>query len=257
VDFDFNAWGGLNGGLYFPWDQDELVARKVAEIEWLDRYKAPLILEGGAITVDGEGTLITTAQCVLNSNRNPQLSKAETESYLQDYLSLEKIIWLPRGSEEDETDGHVDGLCAFIRSGEVVLSWTDDKQDPQHEISQAALEILQHTTDAQGRKLTIHKIYNPSPIYVTAEESSGIDSVDGTLPRPEGKCMGGSYVNFYMANDGLVVPTYNDPADAPALAALQTLLPERKVVGVPSREIFLGGGMVHCITQQQPSANSK
>ncbi len=258
VDWDFNAWGGLNGGLYFPWDQDDLVARKVAEIEWLDRYKAPMVLEGGAITVDGEGTLITTAQCVLNPNRNPHLSQTEIETYLQDYLNLEKIIWIPRGSLGDETDGHVDGLCAFIRPGEVVLSWTDDREDPEFDIVREAFEILHQITDAQGRRLKVHQLVNPTPIYVTAEESEGIDRVDDTLPRPEGMCMGGSYVNFYLANGGLVVPLYNDPADAVALETLQKLMPERKVVGVQGgREILLGGGMVHCITQQQPSAKSK
>jgi agmatine deiminase len=258
VDWDFNAWGGLNGGIYFPWDQDELVARKVAEIEWLDRYKAPMVLEGGAITVDGEGTLITTAQCLLNPNRNPQLSQSEIESHLQDYVGLEKIIWIPRGSLDDETDGHVDGLCAFIRPGEVVVAWTDDRSDPEYNIQQEAYELLQNATDAQGRKLKVHKLYNPSPIYFTAEESEGLDVVEGTLHRPEGKFMGGSYINFYLANGGCVVPLYNDPADSVALETLQKLMPERKVVGVKNgREILLGGGMVHCITQQQPSPKSK
>ncbi len=258
VDWDFNAWGGLEGGLYFPWDQDDLVARKVADIEWLARYKAPMILEGGAITVDGEGTLITTAQCVLNSNRNPQLSQTEVESYLQAYLNLEKIIWLPRGSVDDETDGHVDGLCAFIRPGEVVLGWVEDKNDPQYDIVQEAYQILLNTTDAQGRRLKIHKLYDPSPIHVTTEESEGIDSVDGALPRPEGMALGGTYVNFYLANKGVVVPLYDDPRDAQALATLQELMPEHKVVGVPGgREILLGGGIIHCITQQQPCPKSK
>ena len=232
--------------------------RKVAEIEWLDRYKAPMVLEGGAITVDGEGTLITTAQCLLNPNRNPHLSQAEIESHLNDYLAVEKTIWLPRGSKDDETDGHVDGLCAFIRPGEVVLSWTDNKKASNYDIVREAYEILSTSTDAQGRQLTIHKLYDPSPIILTAEESAGIDNVDGTIPRPEGKDMGGSYINFYIANKGVVVPLYNDPADAKAIETLQELMPEHKVVGVSGgREILLGGGMVHCITQQQPSPNSK
>ena len=258
VDWDFNAWGGLEEGLYFPWDQDDLVPRKVAEIEWLDRYKAHMVLEGGAITVDGEGTLITTAQCLLNPNRNPHLSQAEIEINLQEYLAVEKVIWLPRGSADDETDGHVDGLCAYIRPAEVVLSWTDDKIASNYAIVREAYEILSQATDAQGRQLKVHKLYDPSPIIVTEEESAGIDSVDGSLPRPEGMDMGGSYINFYITNGGVVVPLYDDPADAPALETLQALIPERKVVGVSQgREILLGGGMVHCITQQQPSPKSK
>jgi agmatine deiminase len=258
VDWDFNAWGGLEEGLYFPWDQDDLVPRKVAEIEWLDRYKAPMVLEGGAITVDGEGTLITTSQCLLNPNRNPHLSQTEIETCLQEYLAVEKVIWLPRGSVDDETDGHVDGLCAYIRPAEIVLSWTDDKKASNYDIVHEAYEILSGVADAQGRRLKIHKLYDPQPIIVTAEESEGIDNVDGSLARPEGMDMGGSYVNFYIANRGVIVPLYGDPADSPALETLQELMPEHKVVGISSgREILLGGGMVHCITQQQPSPKSK
>jgi agmatine deiminase len=258
VDWEFNAWGGLEGGLYFPWDQDNLVPQKVAEIEWLDRYKVPVILEGGAITVDGEGTLITTTQCVLNSNRNPDVSPAEMEVYFREYLGVEKTIWIPRGSVDDETDGHVDGLCAFIRPGEVVLAWTDDRDEPEYDIVREAYELLQQTTDAQGRTLKIHKLYNPAPMVVTDAEVEGIDAVEGTIPRVAGTHLGGSYVNFYLANGGCVVPLYDDPADLMALETLQKLMPERKVVGVKSgREILLGGGMVHCITQQQPCAKSK
>ena len=258
VDWDFNAWGGLTEGIYFPWDLDNLVPRKVAEMQWLDRYKANMVLEGGAITVDGEGTLITTAQCLLNPNRNPDLSKDEIEKYLHDYLGIDKTIWIPRGSLHDETDGHVDGLCAFIRPGEVVVEWTDDKNDPEYDIIMEAYELLQNATDAKGRKLKVHKLHNPAPIYVTEEETEGIDSVEGVLERVAGTFMGPSYINFYLANGGCVVPLYNDPADAIALETLQKLMPERKVVGVKSgREILLGGGMVHCITQQQPSAKSK
>ena len=258
VDWEFNAWGGLVGGLYFPWDQDNLVARKVAEIEWLDRYKAPLVLEGGAIHVDGEGTLITTKQCLLNPNRNPNLSQTEIEDYLQEYLNLEKIIWLPRGCLFDETDGHVDDICCFIRPGVVALTWTENKSDPQYEVSLEAYEILKSSIDAQGRNLEVYKIHQPNPIYVTVEESNGLDLVDGSFSRPEGTRIAGAYVNFYIANGGVVVPQFGDPHDLPALETLQKLMPERKVVGIKGgREILLGGGNVHCITQQQPAAKSR
>ena len=120
------------------------------------------------------------------------------------------------------------------------------------------MRFCQRITDAQGRRLKVHKLYDPSPILITAEESEGIDIVDGSLSRPEGMDMGGSYINFYLANGGVVVPLYNDPADTTALATLQEIMPERKVVGISgAREILLGGGMVHCITQQQPSPKSK
>lgn len=257
IDWDFNAWGGLLGGLYFPWDLDDLVARKVADIERVDRYKAPMVLEGGSIHVDGEGTLLTTEECLLNENRNPQLGKAEIEANLQEYLNIEKIIWLDKGVFNDETNGHVDNICCFIRPGVLALTWTDDRNDPQYEISNDAYERLMHATDARGRRLEVHKIYQPGPIYITDDESGGVDAIEGTLPRQAGDRLAGSYVNFYIVNGGAIVPVFNDPHDGAALETLQKLMPERKVVGVQAREILLGGGNIHCITQQQPAAKSK
>jgi agmatine deiminase len=248
VDWDFNAWGGL----YFPWDQDALVARKVLEIERLDRYKADLVLEGGSILADGKGTLLVTEECLLNPNRNPQLTKKEIEENLREYLNVEKVIWLGRGVFLDETSGHVDNLCCFIRPGVLVLTWTDDKSDPQYEISLDAYERLRAATDAKGRQFEIHKIHQPEPLAITKEESEGIDVVEGTLPRIEGYRLAASYINFYIANGGAVVPTFDDPHDQAALETLQRLFPERKVVGVPAREILLGGGNIDCITQQLP-----
>jgi agmatine deiminase len=255
VDWDFNAWGGLLGGLYFPWDLDDLVARKVADVERVDRYKAPLVLEGGSIHVDGEGTLMTTRECLLNENRNPDKTQEEIEALLSEYLNIKKFVWLNRGVYNDETNGHVDNICCFIRPGVVALTWTDDISDPQYEISQENFEILQSVTDAKGRKLEIHKIHQPDPILITKEESEGVDAIEGTLPREEGDRMAASYINFYLCNGGAVVPTFGDRHDQQALEQLQKLLPERKVVGVPAREILLGGGNVHCITQQQPAAH--
>ncbi len=252
VDWDFNAWGGLEDGLYFPWDLDDLVPQKVLEIERIDRYKAPLVLEGGSIHTDGQGTLLTTAECLLNPNRNPQLSQAEIESYLQEYLNIEQIIWLPLGVYNDETNGHVDNLCCFVRPGVVTLTWTSDKNDPQYAISNAAYDCLNAAVDARGRKLEIHKIHQPNPIQITEEESQGVDPIEGTLPRQAGDRLAGSYINFYPCNGGIIMPTFDDPHDLPAIAALQKLFPDRTITGVAAREILLGGGNIHCITQQQP-----
>jgi len=252
VDWDFNAWGGLHGGLYFPWDQDTLVARKVLEIERLDRYKASLVMEGGSFHVDGEGTLLTTEECLLNPNRNPQLTREQIEEALREYLNVEKIIWLSRGVYLDETSGHVDNLCCFARPGVVLLTWTEDRSDPQYDISLDAYERLRAATDARGRKFEIHKVHQPGPIYITQEESEGLDSVEGTLPRQVGQRLPASYINFYIANGGVIMPTFDDPHDQAALEILQKLFPDRRVIGVPSREILLGGGNIHCITQQQP-----
>jgi agmatine deiminase len=254
IDWQFNAWGGLQKGMYFPWDQDELVATKVLEIEKTDRYKAPMIMEGGAIHVDGEGTLLTTEQCLLHPNRNPDLSVGEIEQHLQDYLNIQHIIWLSDGVYEDETDGHVDNLCCFVRPGMVALTWTDDVNDPQYERSQEAYERLEMTTDARGRKLEIHKIHQPDPMVMTEEESRGVDVVEGALPRVAGERLPASYINFYIANGGIIAPLFGDAKyDQAALQTLQDLFPERRVVGIPSREIVLGGGNIHCITQQQPA----
>lgn len=252
VDWEFNAWGGLPGGLYFPWDQDALVARKVLEIERIDRYKAPLVMEGGSFHADGQGTLLTTEECLLNPNRNPQLTRAEIETLLQVYLGVEKILWLARGVYRDETSGHVDNLCCFVRPGVVALTWTDDRADPQYESSCSAYEQLATASDARGRPLEIQKIHQPGPIAMTKEESEGVDAWEGSFPRREGQRLAASYVNCYLANGGVVVPTFDDPHDAAALDQLRRLFPGRQVIGVPSREILLGGGNIHCITQQQP-----
>jgi agmatine deiminase len=253
VDWDFNAWGGLKGGLYFPWDLDDLVAQKVLEIERVDRYKAPLVLEGGSIHTDGQGTLLTTEECLLNENRNPDLERAAIEQHLKDYLNVEKIIWIPRGVYLDETNGHVDNLCCFIRPGVVALTWTDDRSDPQYEISQEAFEVLSAAVDARGRQLEVIKIHQPDPILIAEHESGGVDNVEGTQPRLAGDRLAGSYINFYICNSGVVMPSFNDRHDQQAMNTLQKLFPERNVVSVPAREILLGGGNIHCITQQQPS----
>lgn len=253
IDWIFNAWGGLKGGLYFPWDMDEAVASKVLEIEDVDRYKAPIVLEGGSIHVDGEGTLITTEECLLNPNRNPSLSREEIKSVLADYLNVSKIIWLGAGVYNDETNGHIDNLCCFLQPGVVALTWTDDKNDPQYDISMDAYNRLELAVDAHERKLTIHKLHQPNPMTITQTEAMGVEVVEGTKDRVAGDRLAASYVNFYLCNRGAIVPTFNDPHDQVALDTLQRLMPARKVVGVPAREILLGGGNIHCITQQQPS----
>jgi agmatine deiminase len=139
-----------------------------------------------------------------------------------------------------------------LRPGVIALTWTEDKDDPQYEISAEAFEYLSAQTDAMGRKLEIHKIHQPNPILISQEEAEGVDSLDGTLPREAGDRMAASYINFYLCNGGAVIPTFGDPHDAQALANLQALLPDRKIVSVPAKEILLGGGNIHCITQQIP-----
>ena len=254
VDWAFNAWGGLGGGLYFPWDQDDLVARKVLEIEGCDRYRAPFVLEGGGIHVDGEGTLITTEECLLNPNRNPHLDKGQIEILLHEYLGVTSVIWLGRGVVDDETNGHIDNLCCFARPGEVVLTWTDDKRDPQYRVSLDAYERLMQARDAQGRRLKIHKLHQPGPLVRTREESQHIDAEEGGAPRRGGERLAGSYVNFYSGNLTIVLPLLDPKRDRQASRQLQKIFPDRRIIGVQAREILLGGGGIHCITQQVPAA---
>jgi agmatine deiminase len=253
VDWQFNAWGGLNGGLYFPWDQDDLVARKVCEIEGCDRYRAPFVMEGGAIHVDGEGTLLTTEQCLLNPNRNPGLDKGQLEILLHEYLGVTNVIWLGEGVVNDETDGHVDNLCCFARPGEVILTWTDNKRDPQYRVSRDAYERLMEARDARGRRLKVHKLVHPGPLFRTKEEALHVDAEEGVQPRPAGERLAGSYVNFYIANSAIVMPLLDPRRDKQAARQLKKIFPERRVIGVRSREILLGGGNIHCITQQVPA----
>jgi len=257
VDWHFNAWGGLQGGLYFPWDQDDLVARKVLEIEGRDRYRAPLINEGGAIHVDGEGTALVTEECLLNINRNPLLNRERLEGYLRDYLNVSRIIWLGKGVFNDETDGHIDNLACFVRPGQVCLTWTDNKRDPQHAISLDAWERLNDERDAQGRRLKVARLPMPGPLTLAAKEASGIIAREGTKPRTAGERLAASYVNFYIANGGIVMPLLDTRTDRAALAGVKRLFPDRKVLGVPAREVLLGGGNIHCITQQVPAAGLK
>ena len=251
VDWRFNAWGGLDGGLYYPWDMDDAVAQKVLEIENCDRYRAPIINEGGAIHVDGQGTAMVTEECLLDPNRNPTLSRSDIEAQLRDYLGVRQVIWLGLGVVNDETDGHVDNLACFVKPGVIALHWTDDSSDPQHAVSKDALRRLQLAKDARRRGFEIIKLPMPGPLEFTASEARGIVG-DKHTQRREGMRLAASYVNFYIANRGIVMPLLDSKTDRLAASRIKRAFPGRQVVGVPAREILLGGGNIHCITQQVP-----
>jgi agmatine deiminase len=253
IDWHFNAWGGLHGGLYFPWDKDERVAPKVLEIEGAERYRAPIVLEGGSIHVDGKGTVMATEECLLNPNRNPELSREEIEQVLFDYLGTEKMIWLGQGVYNDETNGHVDNLACFARPGVVLLTFADDESDPQYAISRDAEERLTRSTDAQGRHIEVVRLPSPGPIAISEEEAEGVDAVEGSLPRRAGDRLAASYANFYLGTSRIVFPELDERFDQQAAEVLRGCFPDREVVGVPAREILLGGGNIHCITQQVPA----
>ena len=255
IDWGFNAWGGDVDGLYPSWERDNRVARKFCDLTDADCYdKRDFICEGGSIHVDGEGTALVTEACLLSAGRNPALSKAEIERTLCEYLGVSKVIWLPRGIYNDETNEHVDNVCAFVAPGEVVLAWTDDESDPQYALSKASLDALEAAADAKGRKITVHKLPLPAPVTITEEECAGLDLCEGEPTRTPGERLAASYVNFYIANGAVVMPAFGDPMDSKAQAILQRLFPTRKVVAIPARDILIGGGNIHCITQQIPRA---
>ncbi len=249
VHWQFNAWGGH----YADWSADAQVGRRVLELAGAPRYRADLVMEGGALHVDGEGTLLVVAECLLHPSRNPHLSQAEIEARLRAFLGVERVIWLPWGVEGDETNGHVDNLCCFVEPGRVALTWTDDPADPQHARSAAAEAVLKQARDARGRRLEVVRIHQPGPLHVTQEEAATIQPMPGSRPRRAGDRLAASYINHYLVNGGVVAPLFQDPRDEEALALLAQLYPGREVVGVPSREILLGGGNIHCITQQEPA----
>jgi len=252
VDWIFNAWGGLDGGLYFPWAFDDLVAAKVCELEAVARYRAPFVLEGGSVHVDGEGTCITTEECLLNPNRNPDLSRAEIEAHLRSYLGVETIIWIARGVYGDETDGHVDNLACFSRPGRVLLTWCEDRGDPQAAISREARQVLESAVDARGRRLDVGLLPSPGPLSISAQEAAGVDPSDHSRPRRAGDRLAGSYVNFLVTNASVVYPLLDPDHDDEAGALLGEEFTDRRIEGVSGREILLGGGNIHCITQQVP-----
>ena len=259
VNWRFNAWGGTYDGLYAHWEQDDAVAEEFCRQQGYSCYDAaPFVLEGGSIHSDGEGTLLVTENCLLSPGRNPNLSRQEIENYLKQYLGAEKIIWLPCGIYMDETNEHVDNVCCCVKPGKVLLAWTENTQDPQYLMSEACLKVLQKETDAKGRKLQIVKLKVPKhPVCITGEELKGFVFEDGEDEREEGERLSASYVNFYISNGGVILPQFGDDMDQEAVKVIEECFPDRKVYPVPARAILLGGGNIHCITQQIPEGTNQ
>ena len=231
VKFGFNAWGER----WHPYDRDASLPDRIADHLGMRIFEAPLVLEGGSFIVDGEGTLITTEQCLLNPNRNPSLDRDQIEQALKDYLGVTTIVWLSSGHSLDigpeGTDGHVDGVAQYVSPGHVALEAPSDPDDPEYEGGQANLERLSSARDARGRSFRV----------------SQLD------PRPGASV---SYANFYLANGGVIVPVGDDGADRHALDFIAALYPGREVVGVPGATLAFGGGGPHCITQQIPEGEA-
>jgi agmatine deiminase len=232
VDFVFNGWGRK----FAPWDRDDALARHLARRLGLARYRAPFVLEGGAVAVDGEGTAIVTEQCLLHPNRNPNLTRRQIEQGLGDYLGVERVIWIPFGlAADDDTDGHVDNVACFTARGAVLLQGCDDDGSPDNDRLAINRRCLEGAIDAGGRAIEVAEV-PVLPVVATAR---------GPRPVP--------YLNFYVANGVVVVPVSGHPADDEALAQIGACYRGRAVVGVPGTVLALGGGGVHCVTQQVPS----
>ena len=256
INWKFNAWGGEYDGLYADWSRDDKIAIEFMKHFGCDYYNAaPFVLEGGSIHTDGEGTLLVTENCLLSKGRNPGLTKPQIEEKLKMYCNVHKIIWLPCGIYNDETNEHVDNVCAFTSPGEVVLAWTDDKNDPQYEMSMSCLKVLENETDAKGRKIKVRKLPIPSNhMCITEYDLKGLEFEDGEDEREAGERLAASYVNFYISNKAVIVPQFGDKNDKAACDILSEAFPERQIIPVYARDIIVGGGNIHCITQQIPKA---
>ena len=228
----FNGWGER----YTPYDNDAEVAAEVIRHLGLPHYRADVVFEGGGIHTDGEGTLLTTEAVMLDPKRSGFGDKSEAESVLRDSLGIEKVIWLGEGLQGDDTGGHVDNLACFVRAGVVAALSSRDRRDGNHAVLQDNLARLRAATDAKGRPLKVIEVMQPAP-----------------RKGDNGQRLPLSYINFYLANGAVVMPSFEDPMDEPAYQALERLFPKRTIITVPALDIVHGGGGIHCVTKQQPT----
>ena len=229
----FNAWGNK----YHPFTDDAALGGKILAEVGVRAYRAPLVCEGGAIHVDGEGTLLTTEQCLLNSNRNPHLDRQQVEERLALFTGARRIIWLGEGFSDEETDGHVDNIACFAAPGRVIVGVPSSRGHPDYEAVVEAIRRLGEARDAEGRALEVIEIAQP--------QKSRTDW--------RGRPLAASYVNFYLTNGGLVMPAFDDPHDERARDALAACFPGRDILQIDALDIVEGGGGIHCITQQEPA----
>lgn len=230
IKWEFNAWGNKFPELL----TDGEIPKKVSDWKKIPLVKTDLILEGGAVEVNGEGVCLTTEQCLLNKNRNPGMSKEEIEQYLDNYLGISKTIWLKEGLINDHTDGHIDELARFVSENQIVCAQEENPDDENYEILKKNFELLSQESVNNNNRLEIIKLPMPHMYY------------------EDGKKAPVSYTNFYIGNKAVLAPTFNDKNDQEALEILQSCFPEREIIGIDCSDIIYGGGAIHCITQQQP-----
>jgi agmatine deiminase len=230
-DWIFNGWGGK----YPAYEEDERVARDIASLLKVPVFDHKIVLEGGSIEVNGAGTCLTTEQCLLNPNRNPHLTPAEIEFFLKDSLGVETVIWLGEGIVGDDTDGHIDDIARFVDRTTVVCVRESNSQDDNYVFLEENFERLKRAADQDGNKLSVVTLPCPAPVHY------------------EGVRLPASYANFYIANEVVLVPIFDDPHDRHAVGILQELFPKRKVIGLRCNEVVAGLGAIHCVTQQEPA----
>lgn len=231
VEWEYNAWGGK----YPPYEDDRQVARRIAELTGRRRFSPGIVLEGGSIEVNGQGTVLTTEACLLNPNRNPNLSRRDLEGFLADYIAAPQVLWLSHGLVGDDTDGHIDQLARFVGPSTVVAAFEDDRQDENHAALAANFERLKTFTDQDGHLLEVVPLPMPDPVVHNGSR----------LPA--------SYANFYVANGVVIVPRFEDPADDMAADLLAQLFPDYAIRPLPARDLVIGRGAYHCVTQQEPA----
>ncbi len=232
VNWDYNAWGGK----YEPYDNDGAVAGRIAALQGLPLVSPRMVLEGGAIDVNGKGLLLTTEACLLNPNRNPFMARKEIESRLKYFLGIKKVLWLKDGIAGDDTDGHVDDVARFVDERTVVIAVEENPGDENFGILQENYRLLRKFTDIEGRPLHVVKLPMPDPVYHDNER----------LPA--------SYANFYIANRQVLVPVYRCAKDRIALEILGKCFPSRKVVGIDCTDLVWGLGAIHCVTHEEPAS---
>lgn len=254
IDWPFNAWGGKKEGSYYPWDKDDAFASFVSAYFGLECSRGSIVVEGGGITTDGVGSLFTTSGVLLYRNRNPFLKKSYVEDQLLSSTNSMRVVWLKQGLAFDETNGHIDNVLCFISPKDICLAWTDDKKSPNYSRLRKIESDLENLSNMNGDRYCIHRIPLPPEQYMTKEEASGLVRAD-SIDRNEGDLLPASYLNFYMINGAVLIPSFGCETDEIALKCFEELFPERDVIPVYSREPLLGGGGIHCLLHEVPLYN--
>lgn len=256
VNFEFNAWGGINEGSYYPWDADAKFSQNICQYLQIEYDEVNYILEGGAIATNGNGILVTTESVLLNRNRNPYASKEDFEAIFEKYFGIEKVIWIKKGFENDETDGHIDVFLNFVDEHNVFLAWTDDTSNVQYKVVRDVYQTLINECALDGKSFVVHKLQMPKPLVITKEEASTIIFNKHAILRKENTVLYPTYNNAYVFNEGVLVPIFGVETDKAAVELYKTFYKDREVYPIYSKEFLIGGGNFHCILHEIPEVKN-